>query len=924
MVGTILGVVLAAVSIDAAVRPAEKSPLASDGLVLYAVGADRRTIVATRIGDGVSWRPLHSFGRGDIRGLAWFRGVLYVADRATATIYALSTAGKPQPVVVHQGPPLKAPSELTFTGNLIVADPGADALFRVVVGPDPRVQRIDVDVDLAIDDDVYLAGWPGELLMADGHLGKIAQIRDLASDSGAKVWTMQQKVDPSGPAVQRPYMHESSSRAVRRTGYPGVEEPAGLTVYNGIVYVIDARARRVFAAAIHDARAVRLELPGLADIEPTRLIATPIELIALDGRTGRIRRWPRPVPTEIRFAAAPSLGAMAAVYDYLLKRNMLPTRVVPAGGSLSERLEVEKVFPPGERPEPLAGVLCALNPSLCRANQLPPTVAPGTRLVVPDLYSERYVDVERVQLDGTQSLGDVVDQKVRSDEFASYRSERELRKRNGVADSDSSPRLREAVTGTYRVPREQLRFLAGIDARDIFAKESDYQRLVSRFRDVLRLVPLERVGSAAAAAPEQPHPQDPNCVQARQAFQELLKTISYVAPPSGLRPVNIGVAERQFDRLHPDFADKTSVFVDLESTDESTGAAAGSSAPAAPGNGVEPVEWKTKLEPTDHGTAVASLIAARTRPFSSAGLLPSAFVVPLHDEDPGLSQDINRSIVDWNTPVINLSLKMNGESAALLTEIQDRVDLAVFVVAAGNDGREVCKPNLRIYPACWGDTEKNVIVVGGTSLDGKAVHPLSNIGPFVDIVAPAAGFYAAGDRGSYVPVAGTSFSTALVSSTAALLSGLGVQSPALIKQRLVATADFDRDLPEWARRLNVQRAISHLEYAVLTPSTGPDEVVLLEPRGMALTFQPEGQGSHVTVPIQRLRRLVRDARDPERFQVAYADDHGLIQVRKVRPPQPPQQEWRFCYVPLDETRKPSGPRECRDLAEYKDYVGPIK
>jgi hypothetical protein len=454
-------------------------------------------------------------------------------------------------------------------------------------------------------------------------------------------------------------------------------------------------------------------------------------------------------------------------------------------------------------------------------------------------------------------------------------------------------------------------------ADELRGVNTEFQQLSNRLRDELRFVPLERV-MATAAGREQPHPNDPNCRAARQAFETVLATIHFMPASQATRTVSIGVAERFFDTAHSDFQDQTgaTVFRRMpgDMPDGSTPAGM-----AAPRPNDEPVDWRP-MRDDDHGTAVASLIAARLRPFPATPLVPNSVIVPLHYEDPALSQDIQETITRSNTAVFNLSLKLLGESAALDNEITTFTDLALFVVAAGNDKAEVCKPGKRTYPACWGD-RTNVVVVGGTALDGKTILRESNVGSAIHLVAPAAGYFSAGRQQSYVPVAGTSFATALVTVTAAELFAQGLDNPARIKQRLIATADFDITLPEWAHLLNVRRALSDLDHAVLTDQNGNAKIVDLEARDQQLTFVLARNGQLLPLTVGQIRRLLRDPRSPSRFILAYADTDDRLHIETVRAP---NGEWAFSFQPLDDHQMPSGEIQRGDLSEYKDYVGPIK
>jgi hypothetical protein len=229
-----------------------------------------------------------------------------------------------------------------------------------------------------------------------------------------------------------------------------------------------------------------------------------------------------------------------------------------------------------------------------------------------------------------------------------------------------------------------------------------------------------------------------------------------------------------------------------------------------------------------------------------------------------------------------------------------------------------------VFPACWGD-RINVLVVGGTSLDGRSIwqqgNKGSNSGQAVHIVAPATGYYAAGRAQAYVPVAGTSFATPLVTATAALLSAMGVTQPASIKQRIIATADFDAGLPEWARRLNITRAVLPLDSAVRTTRTDEKTVISLTRLNHMVQFTRR-DGRALLLPVRQILRLTQDPRDSSRYILVSSDADKGVHIDVVKAP---TQDWTFFYCETD----PQNPDQITsqeqrgNLAEYKDYVGPV-
>ncbi|HKY20156.1 MAG TPA: S8/S53 family peptidase [Vicinamibacterales bacterium] len=886
-----------------AFRPRPDSPIVVDANWVFAIGGDGQTVLGTkRAGDGGAWETVTRIPDTELAGLALFGERMYLTDRRQRALYMFDLRKRDAPAVaVHIGAPLVRPGEIVNAGMLVVADDEARSLFAInIEGSRAFLKRIPGEYQLSRF--TSMGGWPGELLLADPFTGSIQHLTSLDAESGPKISAMQKRDGDTGPIFSKLQDPSQRPNTLKHEGYPGVEHPISPAAFNGIVYVIEGRERQIFAAAVHDSRAVRLELPGLDRFEPTRLVLNYVEILALEGRSGRLMRWPRQIPAEIRVFAKPD-EALARIHEYLARRKSLPVRTTEVNAPLTDMLRAEGISPQ---------VFCLMNAPLCAAGA-PRDVASGSRIVLPGLYTERAITISRVTLDGSKTLGEVVAEQVRSSQFESYTTESHLRETNGYTGGGSIRELRE---GAFRVPREEIRYLAAFDVTELQRGDSELRRLTDSLQDSIRLIPLERMAAAKAAAQPAAHPDDPDCIAAREAFKKLLSTINY-ALPLGQKPVTIGVAEENPDRRHLDFSDPNfPVFRAL------SGEPASPPAQPSPQNpGVEPVQWR-KYKEEDHATAVISLIAARKRPFAADPLLDRVQIVPLHNEDPGLSQDIERTMIDTNASVFNLSLKMlRGESSGLLAAIETNEELATFVVSAGNDGRDLCAPTLKQYPACWGNQYKNLIVVGGTNLDGKTIHAASNTGKHVQILAPAGGFFAAGRDNGYVMVEGTSFATPLVTVTAAALSAAGVDKPSLIKQRILATADFDRTLPEWARRLNVERAVSHLDFAVTRMGSGPVKVVSLENEGQDIGFILARNGDKLPLTVGKVRRLLRDPANQARFILAYADAQEVLHFERVKVP---SGEWKFSFRNLGEDGQPTGEPIEGDLAEFDDYVGPIK
>lgn len=169
--------------------------------------------------------------------------------------------------------------------------------------------------------------------------------------------------------------------------------------------------------------------------------------------------------------------------------------------------------------------------------------------------------------------------------------------------------------------------------------------------------------------------------------------------------------------------------------------------------------------PSDHGTAVASLLVGQDRRFRGALLAPGTVLyaadVYCDRPDGGAADEVVRALA-WmareRVAVVNLSL-VGPPNALLARAVAALVQRGHLLVAAvGNDG-PAAPP---AYPASY----PGVIAV--TAVDGhdrvlieagRALH--------LDYAAPGADMLAADARGNAMPVRGTSFAAPLVAALAA-------------------------------------------------------------------------------------------------------------------------------------------------------------
>jgi membrane-anchored mycosin MYCP len=233
-----------------------------------------------------------------------------------------------------------------------------------------------------------------------------------------------------------------------------------------------------------------------------------------------------------------------------------------------------------------------------------------------------------------------------------------------------------------------------------------------------------------------------------------------------------------------------------------------------------------------HGTAVASVIAARPVPGSGLrGLAPGATILPIRvnerisssgePEDAGAGdvQDLADGVaaaVAMGASVINLSVSTTRDDPTLRAAIQRALDADVVVVAAVGNAHDRGDP--APYPASY----DGVVGVGAIAPDGIRLAA-SPVGSYVDIVAPGDRIVAAAPSGGHAVYQGTSFAAPFVAATAALIRSRWPALPqAEVVRRLLATADpAPGSAQEYGRGvLNPLRALTE----VLPPATAAAEL----------------------------------------------------------------------------------------------------
>jgi type VII secretion-associated serine protease mycosin len=198
-----------------------------------------------------------------------------------------------------------------------------------------------------------------------------------------------------------------------------------------------------------------------------------------------------------------------------------------------------------------------------------------------------------------------------------------------------------------------------------------------------------------------------------------------------------------------------------------------------------------------HGTGVAGIIAADGRSgIGFQGIAPGARILPVRvsereADETGQTQLINPGIlaqgikyaVDQGAQVINLSMAGGRDQKAIRQAVAYAVAHDVVVVAAvGN--RQTADARLPSYPASY----PGVVGVGAVDIAGARASA-SQIGQYVDLVAPGVGVLTTTRVDGQAYQDGTSYAAPFVAGTVALIrSAWPKLTAAQVIQRLLATA----------------------------------------------------------------------------------------------------------------------------------------
>lgn len=247
------------------------------------------------------------------------------------------------------------------------------------------------------------------------------------------------------------------------------------------------------------------------------------------------------------------------------------------------------------------------------------------------------------------------------------------------------------------------------------------------------------------------------------------------------------------------------------------------------------------------GTQVAGVIAAwATGSVGFIGLAPDVTILPIRVIDPGaddpavpapvLARGI-RAALDRGAHVIAVSAISYTDSGELRAAVADALRAGVVVVAAVGDRGDAPDGGPVSYPAGY----DGVIGVGAIGETG-ARWPRSQVGGYVDLVAPGADVVTLQAGGGMTATSGTGVACGFVAATAALARARWGLAGAEVVRYLLATAVPAPRGPEYGHGVVDP-------YAVVN-----DQVVDRAPEALP-TLPPPGRGPALTWLRSRDRAL---------------------------------------------------------------------
>ncbi len=814
------------------------------------------------------------------------QGTIFALDAETRTVFYKDPRGESRNISLSQY--LTKPTGMAhYRGRLYITDPG-----------DNRI--------------VSMAGWGDTPVEAFRSKSGQVPERIIASEDGLL------GLDPVGKRLLRLVAAPAGLWLAAEFPLATAHTPTDLAAFGDMVYVLDEGRRSLLIQMRTGGRSSSFDYRRVLP-EPECLAISSGWIYTADDDIDSIVRIPLVVPATIYFEGGDSSKNVLKTYEYLHHElNLLPTAEYSIGdaGSISRLVTQNEVLPQGYDGE-IQPLICALNRGLCDKEGEYRVYSATKKVELPELKQRRYLARRTFTfpLDPNKYAYSLYD-KYRGKpigEFARALSPRtppdELRKiMEQLNYFYRGQDIMAETGGTFVIPVESLTMevllpwtalaggrtpiheMARISPMNVMIASPAAGGAKAKTTPAVTAPPEEASGSP----PQPPVDPDPKCepVEARFWTPEL-KAVRYCLPRNMDRSVQIGVVDHVFDPLHRAFRKQNQgsrlckcVRLVTGPTTEVDCEAFGATPPARS----RPQEWGEFVQ-DDHGTYVSGIIAAGPTDQGMTGIHPLG---ELYGVPPLMVKELLSSV--WTIRIFNVSLGENPTQPHVQGEIDFLKELIrlqptlLFVISAGNDGKEVELGKLASLAALY----DNVIVVGAAGA-GASLHPKSNHeSRYVHIAAPGENIRSTTFGGAYGSNSGTSAAAAFVTGTAAILQsqvGSHHWMPWQIRDRIVATSSLwthghGDKAKIFGGLLDIQRAVLDVDAALLTLFADPKTTYKgsIAPRDLRKTLAINMGAREVPlqIPFRDVRRIQRH---PDGFfTVIYSkveDGSGVHRLHRV-------------------------------------------
>lgn len=380
-------------------------------------------------------------------------------------------------------------------------------------------------------------------------------------------------------------------------------------------------------------------------------------------------------------------------------------------------------------------------------------------------------------------------------------------------NTDDAFALVPHLTARLSIPEQQFSYYSRIPRAGKFSfDDPGYNRLLRGVGDNIQ-------GKFAGAIKSLPE-SEPKFQLQKDFFEQFFNVARHGLPKpheNGF-PITIAVIDHKPNIKHCDFESariemlqEPGTFVDPDSATATTASATGDGEATGTENcEVSESPWLREF----HGTHILGLAAARRNNRGGAGLLShfdnvSFKVIPINidrlrgDENyvAELAVSIREAIFDHGAKIINLSwaytpVDGGGQRDDIRQLIEQTKNHVVWFAAAGNEGNDANNGVCNTRPACFSHPNVAGIVAVERSDDGSGFKLLgdgteTNIGwQSFDLAAPGRNIWSTVGDHEMAAASGTSQSTIIATSAAALVMSKENLSPRAAIQRLVYTSSI--------------------------------------------------------------------------------------------------------------------------------------